>query len=137
MRAEKERSTEEVERPELSRGERLLNQLMEDRADSRVSLWRARLLTASWKETEGFPTPVRRAKAFEKIVTEIPISIEEGQLLVGDFAASPVWGEWYPEFSTSSMIKDIESEENLKTYRSQGVDTIELKAIADSNLHSR
>ena len=131
MSAEKGTNATELKQPGLTRGQRLLNQLMANRDHSQISLWRARLLTASWKETGGVPTPLRRAKAFEKIVTQIPTYIEEDQLLVGDFAAKPVWGEWYPEFSTSSIIKDIESEEALKAYRSQGVDTNELKEIAE------
>ena len=114
-----------------TRGERLLNQLLANRKELRVSLWRARLLTASWKETEGLPTPIRRAKAFEKIVTEIPIYIEDGQLLVGDYAAKPAWGEWYPEFGPRSILKDLQSEQGLKAYEEQGVDTAAFKAMAE------
>lgn len=131
MSAEKGANANEMKQPELTRGKRLLNQLMEDRDNSRISLWRARILTAAWKETEGLPTPIRRVKALEKIVTEIPIYIEDGQLLVGDFAAKPVWGEWYPEFSVNWILKDIESEEGLKAYRAQGVNTVEFKEIAE------
>jgi len=90
MSAEAATNLKKVDQSGVTRGQRLLRQLLEDRNNSRISLWRARLLTASWKETEGLPTPIRRAKALEKIVTEIPLYIEDGQLLVGDFAAKPV-----------------------------------------------
>ncbi len=103
MSAEKGTNANELKQPGLTRGQRLLNQLMANRDHSQISLWRARLLTASWKETGGVPTPLRRAKAFEKIVTQIPTYIEEDQLLVGDFAAKPVCGERYAEFSMSSI----------------------------------
>jgi pyruvate formate-lyase/glycerol dehydratase family glycyl radical enzyme len=124
-------TSEDSERFDQTRGQRLLNQLLENRKESRVSLWRARLLTDSWKETEGLPTPIRRAKAFQKILTEMPISIEDGQLLVGDFAAKPAWAECYPEFSVGSILKDLESAEGLRAYKAQGVDTAEFKEIAD------
>ena len=71
---------------ELTRGQRLWLRLLETR-ETGVSLWRARLLTESWKATEGLPQPIRRAKAFARIVTGIPIYIDEEQLLVGDFGA--------------------------------------------------
>ena len=70
---------------ELTRGQKLWLVLRARRDTEPASLERARLLTASYKETEGLPIPVRRAKALEKIVTEIPIYIDDGQLLAGDF----------------------------------------------------
>ena len=131
MSAEAATNLKKVDQSGVTRGQRLLRQLLEDRNNSRIFLWRARLLTASWKETEGLPTPIRRAKALEKIVTEIPLYIEDGQLLVGDFAAKPVWGEWYPEFSPGTVLKDLESEEGIRSYQAQGVDTVEFKEIGE------
>lgn len=37
----------------------------------------------SYLETEGLPTPIRRAKMLEKMLAEMPISIEPDDLLVG------------------------------------------------------
>src|SRR4030043_284761 len=82
----------------LTRGQRIWNRLRDKRDAGMLSLGRARLVTASYKETEGLPVPIRRAKAFEKIVTEMPLYIDEEQLLAGDFAARPMWAEWYPEY---------------------------------------
>ncbi|UCH09010.1 MAG: hypothetical protein JSV55_13755, partial [Deltaproteobacteria bacterium] len=76
-----------------ARAQRIWNSLREKRDAGMLSLARARLLTASYRETEGLPMPIRRAKAFAKILSEIPIYIEEHQLLVGDFAAKPMWAE--------------------------------------------
>lgn len=123
-------NSDDVKQPGLTRGQRLYDRLMDNRDRSRISLWRARLLTASWKETEGLPTVIRRARAFERIVTEIPIYIEDDQWLVGDFAAKPVWGEWYPEFSVRSVLNEIKSDEGIEIYRAQGVNPVELKEIA-------
>jgi len=83
---------------EMTRGQKLWSILREKKDTETASLERAKLLTASWKETEGLPIPIRRAKAFEKIVTEIPIYIDEGQLLVGDWGSRPMAAEWHPEY---------------------------------------
>jgi len=44
---------------------------------------RTRLATESWKETEGEPMHIRRAKLFEKICDGMPISIFDDELIVG------------------------------------------------------
>ena len=94
-----------------TRGQRLWRKACEPRA-VKFSLERAKLVTASYKETEGLPVPIRRAKAFEKIVTEIPIFIPDDQLLVGDFASSPNVREWYCEHIAGDMLTQIEAGES-------------------------
>ena len=44
---------------------------------------RSRLITESWKETEGEPLDVRRAKLFKKIMEGLPVVIRDGELVVG------------------------------------------------------
>ena len=44
---------------------------------------RACLITESYKETENLPVIIRRAKAVEKIFTELPVTIREDELIVG------------------------------------------------------
>ncbi len=44
---------------------------------------RTRIATASWKETEGQPLPLRRARLFEKLCDEMPIRIFDEELIVG------------------------------------------------------
>ncbi len=100
-------ATDTVAKETLTRGQKLWLTLRERRDVEPVSLERAKLLTASFKETEGLPVPIRRAEAFEKIVTEIPIYIDDGQLLVGDFASRPMAAEWYPDSEVESVIKEI------------------------------
>jgi len=41
------------------------------------------LFTESWKETEGLPVDIRWAKAFEKRLLECPITIRDGEIIVG------------------------------------------------------
>ncbi len=82
-----------------SRGNRLWERALKQRKQAKLSLARALLVTASYKQTEGLPTPMRRARAFEKIMAEIPIFIEADDLLAGAFSAQPMYFEWYPEFA--------------------------------------
>ncbi len=63
---------------------------------------RARLHTESWKETEGQPTAMRRARSLEKVLAERTIFIHPGELIVGSLAsevrATPVFPEFYGQF---------------------------------------
>ena len=54
-----------------------------------LSILRTRIYTQVWKETEGEPPGIRRAKAFARFLEEIPISIRPKSLLVGFFSESP------------------------------------------------
>ena len=75
---------------ELTRGQRLWLELVHRRRTEPISLERAKLLTASWKETEGLPVPIRRARAFEKVMTEIPVFIHDEQLIAGNYGSRPM-----------------------------------------------
>jgi len=115
--------------PELTRGQRIWNRLRDRRDEGMLSLARAKSLTASYKETEGLPTSIRRAKAFEKILAEMPIYIDEEQLLVGDFAARPMWAEWYPEFAVNWVLKELGSGEDF--FRPMSSEIGELREICE------
>jgi pyruvate formate-lyase/glycerol dehydratase family glycyl radical enzyme len=119
----------EVRKHNSARAQRIWNRLRDKRDAGMLSLARARLLTASYRETEGLPMPIRRAKAFAKILTEIPIYIEDDQLLVGDFAARPMWAEWYPEFAVSWVEQEIEAGEEF--FRAQSSEVDEQKEICE------
>ena len=74
----------------------------------RLRIERGLLLTASYRETEGEPMPVRRAKALLKYAQEIPIAIAEWQLIVGGISAGNFSLAPFPE-STCSWIPEIET----------------------------
>ncbi|HVN97270.1 MAG TPA: pyruvate formate lyase family protein [Syntrophorhabdaceae bacterium] len=44
---------------------------------------RSHLMTESWKETEGEPLDLRRAKAFKSVMEGISVVIRDGELIVG------------------------------------------------------
>lgn len=58
---------------------------------------RAVLLTESYKETEGEPMAIRRAKALKKVLEEIPIIIHDGELIIGEKTLKPRGSHIYPE----------------------------------------
>ena len=60
---------------------------------------RAVLLTESYKQTENEPIVIRRAKAFQHILKNIPIIIRDGELIVGSTTIAPRGCQTYPEFS--------------------------------------
>ncbi|MEG0722439.1 MAG: pyruvate formate lyase family protein, partial [Lachnospiraceae bacterium] len=50
---------------------------------------RAVLITESYRETEGQPMVIRRAKAFAHILEKLPIIIREEELVVGSTTIAP------------------------------------------------
>lgn len=92
-----------------TRGQRIWERVRSLRDNAEVSLNRALLVTKAYKETEGQPKILRRAKAHEKIVTELPIYIDDEQLLVGDFASKPMAFEWWPELTVKWVGEALKS----------------------------
>lgn len=72
---------------------------------------RAVLLTESYKETEGEPIIVRRAKAFSHILNNIPITIRKDELIVGSATKSPRSCQVFPEFSYDWLEKEFDTVE--------------------------
>lgn len=70
---------------------------------------RAVLLTESYKETEGLPIVLRRAKAIEKILNNLPVTIRDDQLIVGAMTKSPRSAGIYPEFSYEWVEKEFDT----------------------------
>lgn len=70
---------------------------------------RAMLVTESFKETEGLPVILRRAKAVEKIFNQLPITIRDDELIVGAITKNPRSTEICPEFSFDWVEKEFES----------------------------
>lgn len=91
--------------PEKTRGQILWERLRPLRDTEPVSFNRAWLVTESYKETEGMPTFYRRAKAYDNVLKNIPIYLDEGQLLAGDFSSRPMCAEIFPEL-TVAWIKE-------------------------------
>ena len=54
-----------------------------------LSILRTRIYTEVWKETEGEPPGIRRAKAFARFLEKMPIFIRPQDLLVGFYSEAP------------------------------------------------
>jgi pyruvate formate-lyase/glycerol dehydratase family glycyl radical enzyme len=69
---------------------------------------RARLYTQSWQETDGEPIVVRRAKALEKVLTDMTIFIRPGELIVGNHASDVRAAPLFPEFSVQFVLDELD-----------------------------
>ncbi len=69
---------------------------------------RARLYTESWKETEGQPTVIRRAKALDKILGGMSIFIRPGELIVGNQASDARAAPVFPEFNMQFILEELD-----------------------------
>ncbi|MBN1850027.1 MAG: formate C-acetyltransferase, partial [Deltaproteobacteria bacterium] len=77
-----------------------------------ISVNKARLMTESFRKTEGKPTLIRSALAFAHVVEHAKIFIKDQELLVGNPASQPwgveithLWGTW-PEDEIESLKRD-------------------------------
>jgi len=94
--------------------------------DIKMDLDRARLVTRAYRETEGKPYAIRRAKAVDKLCEEMPIFIKPGELIIGDPNSAPEEIRWYPEINVwwmpdaitsggySKMVNDAERKEIIE-----------------------
>jgi len=78
-------------------------------AEPRVCAERAVLMTEAYRKTEGFPSSYRRADAFRHILERMNVYIQEGELIVGNYATSPRAAPVFPEFSIQWLLKELET----------------------------
>jgi formate C-acetyltransferase len=88
----------------------------------KIDVERPRLLTESYRMTEGEPMVIRRAKALAHVLDNMTIFIQPWEIIVGNFASSPDAIQYYPELFTRwvdhaidndyrDMVSDEEREE--------------------------
>lgn len=61
-----------------------------------ISLERARLYTQSWRQTEGQPVVVRRARAVASVLAGHRIVIDDTDLIVGNRSETPAPASCHP-----------------------------------------
>ncbi|MGI9952778.1 formate C-acetyltransferase/glycerol dehydratase family glycyl radical enzyme [Moorellaceae bacterium AZ2] len=74
-----------------------------------VCVERAWLLTQSYKETEGEPEVIRRAKALDKMLREMTIGIEDGELIVGRGTGKKRGGILTPELRWEWYLEEMDT----------------------------
>ena len=114
----------------MDRQQRFWQRMVEKRKSMTLSINRARLVTASYKETEGLPWPIRKAKAFEKLMHEIPIFIEEEDLLAGNQNSEFMGIEWNVEHDCTWVLKEAEKGELWRHFPVRKEDIPEIEEIA-------
>lgn len=92
-----------------SRGETMWEKLNPLRYTQYMSMSRAQILMDSYKESEGYHVFRRRGFAVRKILQEMPIRIDDNQLLCGDFSAKPMGPEFYPDLASMWIIDYIDN----------------------------
>jgi len=94
------------------------------RSDVMICVDRARLLTESFRATEGQPLVLQRANALEKILDQMTIYIDKGERIVGNFARSPSHVNLFPELAVdwvnqaiNGPFSDRLNDEDKKTWQ--------------------
>ena len=74
----------------------------------KIDTERPRLLTESYRMTEGEPMVIRRAKAIAHILDNMTIHIQPWERIVGNFASDPDAIQYYPELSSRWVDRAID-----------------------------
>ena len=94
----------------LSRSERI-TKLRNRLLDSRQQLYireRGKLVTESYRETEGEDANIRQAKSLAHVLEKYPIYLRDDELIVGSVAPTPRGCLWFPEI-TDWLINEIDT----------------------------
>ncbi|QIB70225.1 glycyl radical protein [Aminipila butyrica] len=70
---------------------------------------RAALVTESYRSTENLPTVLRKAKALEHVLHNLPIVIRENELIVGNLTKAPFSTQAFPEYSYKWLLDEFET----------------------------
>ncbi len=77
-------------------------------ATPKLRIERALIVTEAYKQSEGQPMILRRAKALKEILLRIPIRIEDWQLIVGSPSAEPFTVSPNPEASWRWVLTELD-----------------------------
>ncbi len=94
-------------RPSTPRTQRLKQAYMGQKPN--ICADRSVLVTDSYKKTEAMPPVLRQAIAFDKVLSEMPIWIQDGELLVGSIASRPRGAFLFPEYDDTWLKKELDT----------------------------
>ena len=69
---------------------------------------RAEIITECFKNTEGEPIVLRRAKAFAKILEKMTVYTEPGSLIIGNQASANFAAPVFPEYSYDWVVNELD-----------------------------
>lgn len=94
------------------------------RPGTKLCLERARLITQYWQSSEGEPVAIRRAKALTHILHNVTVYIQDGELIVGNFASTPYSLPLHPDLgdewvgpALDNGLREMLDEEEKREYR--------------------
>ncbi len=70
---------------------------------------RSVLVTDSYRKTEALPPVLRQAMAFDKVLSEVPLWIQEGELIVGNIASRPRGVFLFPEYDATWLESEFDT----------------------------
>ena len=70
---------------------------------------RSVLVTASYKETEALPPVLRQAIAFDKVLSGMPVWIQDGELIVSNIASRPRGAFLFPEYDDLWLKSELDT----------------------------
>lgn len=73
-----------------------------------VCVERARLITESYRTTEGEPAPIRRGKAFAHLLAHMSVKIYPGELIVGRPSSKVRGGSISPELQCDWILSELD-----------------------------
>ncbi|MGV8056628.1 MAG: glycyl radical protein [Smithellaceae bacterium] len=81
------------------------------RPEIRLAIERSRYMTESYKQTEGEPWVLRRAKALENVLNKMTIYIRDGEFIVGNGTESPHHLAQFVDSNWKSVQRVVNKEE--------------------------
>ena len=93
--------------PSTRRTQRLKQAYMERKPS--ICAERSILVTESYKETEAQPPVLRQAMAFDKVLSEMPIWIQDGELIVSNIASRPRGAFLFPEYDDTWLKPELDT----------------------------
>jgi formate C-acetyltransferase len=74
-----------------------------------ISPDRSVLLTDSYQKTEAMPSVLRQATAFDAVLSQMPLWIQEGELIVGNIASRPRGASLFPEYDATWLEAEFDT----------------------------
>ncbi len=71
---------------------------------------RAKIITQAYKDNEGAPIALKRARTLQRILKEMTVFIADDELVVGNQASKPRSSPVFPEFSYEWIIQEMDQE---------------------------
>lgn len=99
--------------------DRLRDKYLFDR-ERGLSTARAVLVTEAWKENLLLPPEIRRAKAYEHLLKNMPLYIVDEELIVGNLAEHPGDVNIYPEFGVNWILAELDR------FSTRGTDPVQI-----------